>query len=170
MTPYTTPTPDALDTNELTQTIASQITHATHASLDPADAPTLGRWVRGSSTDDNDWRPTEARQGERPVGWVRVSTRKRGPVLVWCEGWTKTSRGYLASIMWPTEYRTMSHAELAAHLEHAIDDAASARQSGHGYASGNRMSGAWYQISRIKDEQRRRIVADIIRAGSRQEA
>lgn len=171
MTPYTTPT---LDTNELTMTIARQITHATHASLDPAEAPTLGGWVRGSSTDDSDWRPTEARKGERPVGWVRVNTRKRGPVLVWCEGWTETRRGYLANIMWPiADMQRLTDGALAELRAQSIDRDASYRASGrtsHGYAERQRAAQAWHMAADATSEQRRRIVESIIRAGSAQEA
>jgi len=165
MTPYTTPT---LDENPLTQTIARQITNATHASLDRTDAPTLGFWKAGSS-DDHDWRPAEGDPGTRPVGWVAVNTRKRGRVVVWCEGWTKVNGRYLASISWPTEYTSLTDADLAARLEIETDNRDNDRNS-LDHTRRTRSYGAAREVARIVDEQRRRIVERIIRAGSAQPA
>lgn len=147
-------TPETYD--ELTATIARQIGPATHGNLDRESAPVLGGWKRFGSFDD--YYPTPCWDGARPVGWVKVDTKKRGIVLVWCEGWRNYGRTYAAVIVWPTEYQHMSSSELAIEREREIERADSGLRMGLRHSSP--------AIGKITDEQRRRIVAQLISAGT----
>lgn len=169
MTPYTTP--DMPYADAVTRDIATQITHATHVSLSQEDAPTIGPWRPWAGIPD-DYYPSPMPGGERPVGWVIVPTRKRGPVLAWCESWRQSRAGWHAQIVWTVgEYVGMTDSDLKARKAYEQARADQERTgSPMSHSRGLRYGNAWANISRIVEEQRRRVVADILRAGAEQAA
>jgi hypothetical protein len=159
MQPYTAPT---TYTNE-GAALVREIGAATHISLDRKSAPTLGRWAQNWR---EEWGVTEGERGVRPVGWVTVNTRKRGPVVVWACGWTQERGQYVATIQWvDASYTSMTDAMLDGAKESAIEDEQyQRRQIGQriGTAARVRYANATQTISRITDEQHRRLLARLL--------
>jgi len=163
MTPYTTPDMQDAELN----TIARNIGAATHVSLDRTNAPMLGQWVRDWR---DDWGVTEAEPGIRPVGWVTVNTRKRGPVVVWCDSWRLNGRRMVAGIGWPrAEYLALTDAQLEHARELAVEHADDARRNvGQGHRWGARLAETNRTLSNVMDEVSRRMFERVMRAGTRE--
>jgi len=158
MNTYTAPTTYTDEGAALVREIGA----ATHISLDRTTAPTLGRWVQNWR---EEWGVTEGVRGVRPVGWVIVNTRKRGPVVVWACGWIQERGQYVATIQWvDASYTSMTDAMLEGAKESAIENEQYHRRDLAQGVRGARMryTNATQAIGRITDEQHRRLLARML--------